>query len=140
MARLEDIPKKQVFKVPDRYFDELPLRIQARIEAQQPVKAVASLHFSKLILRYALPLLAIGIVSVLVWNKQSNQTNDAVALLNNISSQELVAFLEDEGITTDDVLEQASLDDVNLENMHKPLGNISAEDLDDIVNEFDINL
>ncbi|MFM7855213.1 MAG: hypothetical protein ACKO96_25605 [Flammeovirgaceae bacterium] len=140
MVQLEDIPKKQAFKVPDRYFDELPLRIQARIEAKKPAIAATSTNFSKLMLRYALPLFAIGVVGMLLWNEQSDQRGDAVALLNNISSQELVAFLEDEGITTDDVLEQASLNDIDLDNMQKPLDNISTADLDDLVNEFDINL
>jgi hypothetical protein len=114
MARLEDIPKKQSLKVPDGYFEALPMRIQARIEGQKSAERPA-FSFGKLALRYALPVLAVGVA-------------------------ELVAFLEDEGITTEDLLEQATLSDVNLDNMQKPLDNISAEDLDAIANEFDINI
>lgn len=139
MARLEDIPKKQALKVPDGYFEALPMRIQARIERQKSAERPA-FSFGKLALRYALPVLVVGIAAVLLWNNQSSRSGDPLSALNNVSSQELVAFLEDEGITTEDLLEQATLGDVNLDNMQKPLDNISAEDLDAIANEFDINI
>ncbi len=139
MARLDDIPKKQAFKVPDGYFEALPMRIQARIEGQQPSEQPA-FSFGKLALRYAFPVLAVGVASVLLWNTQPSRSGDSLSALNNVSSQELVAFLEDEGITTEDLLEQATLSDVNLDNLQKPLDNLSAEDLDAITNEFDINI
>ena len=139
MARLEDIPKKQAFKVPDGYFDALPMRIQSRIDAQKQAEQPA-LSFGRVALRYALPVVAIAILSV-VWLTQRPGTEvDPLAALNQVSSQELVAFLEDEGITTEDLMEQASLNGVNLDNMQKPLDDLSAEDLDAIANEFDINI
>jgi hypothetical protein len=138
MAHLEDIPKKQAFQVPDRYFDNLPMRIQSRIDNQKPVEAV-KFSYGKLALRFSFPLLAVGIVSVLLWNNRAG-SSDPLAALNYVATPELVAFLEDEGITTEDLLEHASLNDVNLDNMHKPLDNVSAEDLDEIANEFDINI
>ncbi|MFM8912135.1 MAG: hypothetical protein ACKOE6_04315 [Flammeovirgaceae bacterium] len=139
MARLEDIPKKQAFKVPDGYFDALPMRIQSRIDAQKQAERPA-FSFGRVALRYALPVVAIAILSV-VWLTQRPGTEvDPLAALNQVSAQELVAFLEDEGITTEDLMEQASLNGVNLDNMQKPLDDLSAEDLDAIANEFDINI
>jgi hypothetical protein len=38
MKKLEDIPKKTIFEVPEGYFDKLPGVIQSRIAEQNPVK------------------------------------------------------------------------------------------------------
>ena len=36
MKKLEDIPKKEIFDVPDGYFEKLPGKIQARISGSVP--------------------------------------------------------------------------------------------------------
>ena len=51
MKKLEDIPKQNIFEVPDGYFDKLPSVIQARIAKPEP-------KFWQLpAFRYAMPLL-----------------------------------------------------------------------------------
>ena len=35
--KLEDIKKKNIYTVPDKYFDQLPTRIQSRVNEQKPV-------------------------------------------------------------------------------------------------------
>ncbi|MFM8744690.1 MAG: hypothetical protein ACKODM_15365, partial [Cytophagales bacterium] len=124
---------------PDGYFDALPTRIQARIEAQKPDESPA-FSFGKMAFRYALPVLAITVLSVMWWTQQTVTETDPLAVLSEVSPNALVAFLEDEGITTEDILEHASLNGVELDDMQKPLENLSPEDLDAIANEFDINI
>jgi len=54
MKKLDEIPKKNIFEVPDDYFDRLPMKIQARLEkpAQTQSGSVWNVAF-----RYALPSL-----------------------------------------------------------------------------------
>ncbi|HMJ68115.1 MAG TPA: hypothetical protein VK508_04435 [Cyclobacteriaceae bacterium] len=63
MKKLEDIPKKNIYEVPDGYFDQLPTVIQARMakETGRTPLAVA-LRFS---LKYALPVIVLVITGIL---------------------------------------------------------------------------
>jgi len=76
-VRLEDIPKEQLFQVPDNYFDELPGKIQKRIIAQKQ-KAWYALPVWQGALRYALPAMALvlvvfGVSKLLLLQKNGNQ-------------------------------------------------------------------
>ena len=35
--KLDDIDKKEVFQVPEGYFEDLPMRIQKRVDSEKPV-------------------------------------------------------------------------------------------------------
>ncbi len=99
MKKLEDIPKKRAFQAPDGYFDSLPARIRSRIDAGKP--EVRPVFFLRYRLQYALPailLLAVG----LLWFAQPP---DSVAeTLATIETEQLVAYLEDTGISTEELL------------------------------------
>lgn len=139
MKRLEDIPKKQSFKVPDGYFEDLPMRIQVRIETEKP-KSVVSFSYGKLALRYALPIILIGIVSVAVWNNYAAKTEDPLVALENVAAEQLVAYLENDEISADDILENASFSNTMVDEMQQPYEGISEKELDELANEYDINI
>ncbi len=139
MKRLEDIPKKQNFKVPDGYFDELSMRIQARIEAGQP-KYKVSLSYGKLALRYALPVVLVGVISVALWNNYSAKNEDPMAALENIPAGQLLAYLESDEISTDDIMEHAAFSNSTVDEMQKQYDGISDSELDELANEYDINI
>lgn len=139
MKRLEDIPKKQSFKVPDGYFEDLPMRIQARIEAEKP-KPVVSFNYGKLALRYALLAILIGIVSVVLWNNYATKTEDPLLALDNIPAEQLVAYLENDEVTADDILEHAAFSNTMVDEMQTPYEGISDKVLDELANEYDINI
>jgi hypothetical protein len=139
MKRLEDIPKKQNFKVPDGYFDELPMRIQARIEANKPT-SVVSFSYGKLALRYALPVVLVGVISVVLWNNYSAKSEDPMAALENIPAEQLVAYLESDEISTDDIIEHAAFSNATADELQKPYDGISDSELDELANEYDINI
>lgn len=139
MKRLEDIPKKQSFKVPDGYFEDLPMRIQARIETEKP-KSVVSFSYGKLALLYTLPIILIGIVSVVVWNNYAAKTEDPLVALENVAAEQLVAYLENDEISADDILENASFSNTMVDEMQQPYEGISDKELDELANEYNINI
>jgi hypothetical protein len=135
MKRLEDIPKKQSFKVPDGYFDDLPMRIQARIQAQEQ-KPSWSFNFS-LALKYALPVLVVGIISVALWNR-TPKDEDAFARLDTVPTEQLLAYLESDEITTDEIIENASFTNSAINSLYQQEEG-SVEELDEVAKQYDFN-
>jgi hypothetical protein len=136
MKKLEDIPKKEVFNVPDGYFDKLPGIIQARVakpeKESSPVWGFA--------LRYALPtvvLLAVGIV----WFNQSSKVVDAEQLLSSIQTEDLLAYLNDSDMTTEELLADVELSDDDAKEIEGNVYDLNLDDdsLDDIVSEMELD-
>jgi hypothetical protein len=68
MKKLDDIPKKNIFKVPEGYFEQLPTVIQSRIAkegSRSPLSGIPGLW-----LKYALPVIVLAIVATL-WLRPS---------------------------------------------------------------------
>ena len=110
MGRLENIPKKQIFNVPADYFDKtLPAAIQSRIAtrssdaSRQPAFRAA--------LRYALPLV-VGAAIVFYYLQPRT---DAESILASVETDDLVMYLQESGMTTDDLLETVDLSNEDLE-------------------------
>ncbi|MCI0750765.1 MAG: hypothetical protein L0Y35_02915 [Flammeovirgaceae bacterium] len=135
MKKLEDIPKRQVFDVPDGYFDRLPGIIQARITAPKPVtEKYPALGFS---LKYALPVMLLSVVSIFMyqnWNREQN----AETILATVSTDALVDYLEEIDINTDDLIAESNLTTQEAENIEQDVYmnlDLSEEEL---LNELDI--
>ncbi|HMV10409.1 MAG TPA: hypothetical protein PK325_05995 [Cyclobacteriaceae bacterium] len=133
MRKLEDIPKNNPFSVPDGYFDKLPGVIQARIDAGRVKKPVPYLRYA---LQYAMPVVALIIVAVFYFRPQAaaESYND---LLASVSSEQLVAYLADSDITTDDLVDAGTLDEESAEAIEAEV--FTDIDFDDI-NELDLDL
>ena len=123
MAGLEDIPKKEFFSTPPDYFDKLPSEIQARILARsgnawrRPV--------IKYSLQYALPLLLIA--AVLFFRAEDP---NAEAILATVESADLVDYLHDSGMTTDDLMEAVDFSIDDLEEIENEIYDGSFSGLD----------
>ena len=111
MKKLEDIPKNHPFKVPEGYFDKLPGIIQARVSEQSEVKEAKP--YFRLTLQYALPMIVLAIVAVIYFVPKNGQDMDT--MLASVSTDELVAYLEDSEITTEELLEEMTLDNESVE-------------------------
>ena len=99
MKKLDDIPKKQVFDVPEGYFDNLPAKIQARL-----VSPARERHFVyRYRLQYAIPVLVV-LAAAIFWLTPDSTTPDVERMLSSVSSDQLVAFLTESDITTEDLL------------------------------------
>jgi hypothetical protein len=111
MKKLENIPKKEIFEVPEGYFEALPGRIRARIAAE--AGAVAQPFIFRYKLQYALPLLLLGVVGIF-WLFNDRQPQDAQSLLATVHTEAIVTYLSESDITTDDLLEGISFSTADL--------------------------
>ncbi len=136
MKKLQDIPKKQIFSVPENYFDRLPAIIQAKVDGdikiQLPIKVYA--------LKYALPALIMVIIAV-VWFSSSTQNgnNEVASLLASVQTEDLAIYLNDSDLTLDDVLEtvEFNIDDIeDVEASVYELG-VTNDEFDNIINDLD---
>ena len=126
MKNLENIPKKNVFEVPEGYFDSLPGIIQARITQEKPFSIRYRVVYS---LKYALPVLAIVLIAFFFWSKPAGQSTED--LLASVDSSSLVAYLEDSDISSDDLLESIPLQTEEVDAIQEnSMDEIQANDLD----------
>ena len=110
--KLEDIPKKEIFRVPEGYFDGLPSKIQARIDAQETGHQESFVFRFKL--QYALPLLTLLALGIL-WFSRYDQPKDAESLLASVETEDLIAYLNESEITTEDLLNHVEFNSLDLE-------------------------
>lgn len=95
MKKLEDIPKKDLFKAPDGYFDKLPGIIQARVAKPEPKSVWLP------VLKFALPVVALFTVGIFWF---SNPTVKSVeAELASINTEQLIAYLDNNEVVWEDV-------------------------------------
>jgi hypothetical protein len=138
MKRLDDIPKKNIFETPDGYFEKLPGIIQSRI-ADKEASHNPVLSFS---LRYGLPAFAL-IIMVSIWLLSSREDAvNAEQLLASVDTSELVAYLEETDLTTDELLEAVSLNQEDVNAIESNVYRIDADqtELDELLNEYSLEL
>jgi len=144
--KLDDLNKKNIYKVPEGYFDELPGRIQKRIEAEKEKSAFSSWNLSTS-LKIAAPALAIALLIffVVFQRPEKQKTLSYDEILNEVSVDEMISYLEMTDVTTDEILEE-----VNPENMDESFddidkGIIMDEEIDNatldaLIDEYNIDL
>ncbi len=137
--KLEDISKKETFSVPDGYFDSLPTIIQTKaIESTKP-----SFVFSKgLVLKLALPaLLLVFIVGYVGYKFQQSSPitdNNIELMLAEISTEEMVEYLDQTDLSSEDFLELVSFEGEKIDDFSVELENISDEELEILIGDFDL--
>ena len=119
--KLEDLDKRSVYSVPDGYFNQLPTKISARVV--EPKSAYFNFNFAQS-LKYALPvILLLGVAVAVIFNENSNsEVVDVQTMLAEVSDQDLIEYLEQTDVTTDEVLNQI----------------VFVEGLDEVSNEVEI--
>jgi hypothetical protein len=134
MKKLEDIPKKEVFDVPEGYFEKLPGMIQSRVSNPGAFSRPAWVYG----LRYALPAVILLAVTIFWFNRPTGDGSPE-GLLASVQTEELVAYLNDTDLTTDELLEQVHLDGTDASEIENDVYglNISADDLDTILDDID---
>jgi len=134
MRKLEDIPKNHPFKVPEGYFDRLPGVIQARVSDESNVKEARP--YFRYALQYALPVIVLAIVAVIYL--VPNTLQDVDSILASVSTEELVAYLEQSEITTEELLESMELNNENAEAIESEVY-FNFDELENL-NELDLDL
>ncbi len=112
MKKLEDIPKKNIYTVPEGYFDHLPGIIQSRIAAEKG--SVARPLYLQLALRYALPVLVLATILFFVFRNNSLKGNPD-ELLASVSAHELASYLIESGFTTEELMENIAWSDLDID-------------------------
>ena len=100
---LDNLPKSTIFKVPENYFNELPMRIQAQTSGQ--AKVIPLVSWSKK--RTWGSIAACTVIGILgyftLMPKQDSLGNEALA---GVQNQEIVNYLIQENINHTDLAEQ----------------------------------
>ena len=134
--KLEDIPKKEIFNVPDGYFDTLPSKIQSRIDAGSSSSQEAFVFRYKL--QYVIPFLALLAVGIF-WMSKNGASPDAETILASIETEDLIAYLNESEVATDEVLDHIEFNSTDLDEIETEVYELQLDDiLDGNIDEQDI--
>lgn len=132
MKRLEDIPKKNIYQVPEGYFDRLPGVIQSRV-----TESKRSYQFTwGVAVRYALPVF-IGLAAGIFWYQSNRSVEDK---LEKIDVEQLAYFLEDSDFTTEELTETVTWSEDDMMELEESVYStleIPTDDLGDWIEELD---
>ncbi len=103
--RLEDINKQNIFKVPDNYFDQLPTRIQSRINDSRPGRTLGW----NLSLKIAAPVFALVLLFIFLGKNDQKSMLSADDYLAQVSTDDLIAYLGTTDISVDEILEELDI-------------------------------
>lgn len=137
MKKLEDIPKRNIYQVPDGYFDKLPGILQSRVNKENR-SALFAPYFAFAV-RYAIPAVVI-LFAIVLWIYRPVAPKDAEGIIANVETEALIAYLAETEITTDEVLDVLTLTDVVIENIEDDVYfNLGIEDQEVIMEEIHTN-
>jgi len=125
--KLEEIEKKNIFEVPEGYFDALPMAIQKRVESkEQRTFSLPSFAFS---FKYAFPLIFVTIATVFVYKSYFSSTS-TTNLLEGVNTETLVAYLSESEITEEEILK--SVNHAPFDFQSAPANSLETIDLEEI--------
>ena len=136
MKKLEDIPKKQNFEVPEGYFEKLPGIIQSRVVQQHKERSWGL--DNSFALRFAVPvviLLAVGIF----WYSRSQMDKSVENILASVQTEDLITYLSESDFTTDELLEDAQLNNEDAMDIEESVYELQFTDseFEEIFNEIE---
>jgi len=135
MKKLEDIPRKNIFEVPDGYFEKLPGIIQSRVTSGEKQSTPA---FS-LALRFAVPLVLVIAIAAVFWLNQPETDANPQSILASVQTEDLVAYLSEADFTTDELLDYVELDGEDVTRIEESVYEfqLNDPDMEDILNEIE---
>lgn len=126
MKKLGDIEKKNIFEVPDGYFDRLALQIQSRTEILKPADPILRW---RLAFRYAIPVIVIGVFLFFIFKpKAPSNVSD---LLAAVPTEHLIAYLHESDISEHELLEALQLTNLNADSLNLPEEGNFTEDINE---------
>ncbi|QHT70466.1 hypothetical protein GXP67_29350 [Rhodocytophaga rosea] len=105
--KLDDLEKKQVFSVPDSFFEELPGQISHKVEQGQRSLPLFELP----VFRYGAALASICLIILIGYFMYKPSVTGEVqpeAILSQVSDQEIVLYLQQAEISQYELVETAS--------------------------------
>jgi hypothetical protein len=136
MKKLEDIPKKEVFKVPDGYFEKLPAIIQSRVTEHRAEKSWWLTH--RFSLRLAMPILIV-LAGVIFWLNRAQTELNAENILASVQTEDLIAYLSEADLTTEELIENIELNAEEVSNIEESVYEFQLNDteIENILNEIE---
>ncbi|MGD1959947.1 MAG: hypothetical protein ACFB2Y_13895 [Fulvivirga sp.] len=138
--KLDKIEKKNIYKVPDDYFNTLPGIIQSKALEESKKSSIA---WSIPVIKYAVPaLLVVILAGYYAFVNEQEQLKSAVELLSEVETDELVEYLAYSEITTEEILEIVELNEIDFEFENEETDLLNDSDLDDleyVLDEFSEN-
>ena len=143
MKKLEDIKKENIYKVPERYFDELPMRIQDRISSKSESIPATAFNWS-IAVKVAVPAFVI-IITVLfgVFIRTNNSYQDVDTILAQVSTEDMITYLQSTDISIDEILNEIQYDEIADEILQENLlmddEELSIDLYNELMMEYGIN-
>ncbi|MEJ0029660.1 MAG: hypothetical protein WDO15_04520 [Bacteroidota bacterium] len=132
MRKLEDIPKKTPFKVPDGYFDQLPAVIQSRMAKETGTSFSQVVSFS---LKFALPVIAL-VVAGIFWLRPAPVDDP----LNGVDTEQIALFLNNtELVEIDDTHDQADFTKNEIDQLTDSIYSNIEYSNEDIFDDIDLD-
>lgn len=137
MNKLENIPKQETFSVPEGYFENLPAKIQARVSSAKPEAETSFIFRYKL--QYVLPAVFFVAFGVF-WFTDTRQSADVASMLASIETEDIVTYLNNTEITTEDLLENVEFNEGDLEEIENAVYELNMDDaeMDEVLNDIDL--
>ncbi len=133
--KLKNLKEKQLFTVPEDYFDKLPGRVQAQITTSN--KQI-SFKFP-VVFKYALPVITLTI-AVIFWMQSNNisKTQSVHQLLAEIPAADIIDYLEDSDLSLADIIESIDQEGNVFDNYMNELDTISEEDMNVYLEDYEL--
>ncbi len=133
-SHIENMKRENIHRVPEGYFEDLPMKIQSRI-AEEP-KTVSFIPRMQLALYATAAVILISLSLVFFY-----KTEKPVDYLAQVSTEDIVDYLQEENISSYEI---ASVIDVSElledESYLEELEDFSEEDLESIYSEYDYSI
>lgn len=113
---LEDLGKKQVFTVPDGYFEQLPGQISHKV--QVPRSGFAGFCLPA-VARYGMAVMSLCLIvlaAYLILRPSGPEQSQPEAILSQVSGQEIMLYLQQSDVSQYDLVEKASAAGIILDN------------------------
>ena len=141
--KLDSVEKKNIYQVPDTYFEKLPGIVQSRVERKP---SFFETSYFRIGIRYALPVACLLLIGIYFgyFGARYQQPQDFEALLAEVSYEDLVAYLENSDISTEEIITSIEDQDLFVEFEIRevdPLQDFQFENenIDELMEEFDID-
>ena len=134
-TRLDKIEKKAIYSVNETYFDNLPTRIQERVIELERQKQPAFVMSRAL--KFALPVIAIVIMSIYFGIRFENAPVDVQAMIDEVATEELVAYLNDSELSTEEILSLIDISELDIDGMYnEDIEFVEDTDLDEFMDMY----
>ncbi len=141
--KLDDINKENIFKVPDKYFEEFPNRLQDTIR-EESKKGNGKLISLPTFIKMAVAASILALVTIGIFQPGTG-IRSADQLLANVPTESLIAYLEESDMSVDELIETIDVglitsDEDLIDPYIIPDEEINDELIEDIMTDYELEL